>query len=490
MDTDDRVSQLAGILNTTNNGLIESTSFKPTKSGLYHTSLVDLPFGAILSLASNFDQIILLDQPSNEWTSSRILLSSYKLLVELDSMGASTVYKNNENIKSFVEFGEFLKTNKSFCIYPWINFIEEDGSMRLCARSSVPITTADQLVDWKNDENWLEIRNKMLAGEQLPTHCQVCYDYESKGIESYRIFETKDWLAKLDINSIDDLKGIDKPYYYEMRLNNTCNLMCRSCVPKSSILIEREYKEIGFKQYDKSYVYTDLKYIDIDSLDSKTRVYLTGGEPTIMIDVFEFMEKCIAKNKTDFEFSLGTNAAKISDRFLNLARHFTNLGFSVSLDGFGRVNDYWRWGSDWDTIVKNMHLLEQQGHVISINTVPGIYSITSLHLLYEFLDREFPKTTIYLQLNYIPEQSAYNHPNHELVLASLEKCKQTSVYHADGKSNKTGIDSLYNHYATNPQCDLVLLKKFFEFNDKLDQSRNVKLVDYIPELEECRKYVV
>jgi hypothetical protein len=37
--------------------------------------------------------------------------------------------------------------------------------------------------------------------------------------------------------------------------------------------------------------------------------------------------------------------------------------------------------------------------------------------------------------------------------------------------------------------DIEKLKKFFDYNDLLDQSRNVKLIDYIPELESCRSYI-
>ena len=121
--------------------------------------------------------------------------------------------------------------------------------------------------------------------------------------------------------------------------------------------------------------------------------------------------------------------------------------------------------------------------------VPGIYNITNLHLLYEFLDQEFPSVSIYLQLNYIQEQSPFNHPNTDLAIYSLERCKQTSVYYSNGKSNKTGIDSLYEHYKTNPKCNTELLKKFFKNNDQLDLARGSKLGDYIPELEAVRYLV-
>jgi len=118
--------------------------------------------------------------------------------------------------------------------------------------------------------------------------------------------------------------------------------------------------------------------------------------------------------------------------------------------------------------------------------VPGIYNVTNLHLLFEWLDIEFPETSIYLQFNYFKPQSAFNHPNHDMVMESMRRCMNTQVYLADGKSTKTGIDSIFNHYNNQPNCDVESLREFFNFNDKLDLVRNTKLIEYIPELEACR----
>jgi hypothetical protein len=109
-----------------------------------------------------------------------------------------------------------------------------------------------------------------------------------------------------------------------------------------------------------------------------------------------------------------------------------------------------------------------------------------MHRLFEFLDRELPFSAIYMQINYLPWQSAYNHPLHELVIESMLKCQQTSIYHSNGKSCKTAIDSIYQHYSNNPTCNLKDLQAFFNYNDQLDLARGVQLVDYIPELEVAR----
>ena len=489
-NTDVATSKLANEAGTVNHGLVTDANFIPDTPGYYHTSLLDVNLGGILQLAKNFDVIILLDQPVEEWTHWKPLLSTYKLVAELDRLGHTTVYKENANVQKYKTFDKFLTENKSFCIYPWINMVEEQGHLNVCTRSTKKVTTIKELTDWQTDPSYLAIRQTMLRGEQLPDHCSYCYNYEARGIESYRQFETKEWIAKLDINSIEDLNNITHPYYYEVRLSNKCNLMCRSCKPEHSHLIADEYKKFNIiYPYPQSFKYSSTDHIDINTLNKDTRVYLTGGEPTIMSEVLEFMKRCIVAGRTDFDFTLGTNGQKLSPKFLELSSYFTNMNFSFSLDAFGKINDYWRWGSDWDTVIKNAHLLESQGHTIGINNVPGIYNVTNLHLLFEFLDREFPHCGSYLQINHVGFQSAYNHPNAQAVIESMERCKQTKTYYGDGKSTRTAIDSLYNYYSNNPQCDLVKLKQFFDYNDQLDQARNVKLVDYIPELDACRSYI-
>ena len=490
-DTDIKTTELASKDQTKNYGIITDYKFNPDKPGYYHTSILDISFGGIVNLSKNFDTIIFLDQPVEQWSHHKPLLSTFKIMLELDKLGYDTIYKNNINIEKYVKFNKMLDENKSFCIYPWIEKIEQFGHLTTCARSNKKVTTLSELKDWRSDPNYQKVRQAMLKGELLPDNCEYCYNYERKNIESYRVFETKDWVNTLGINSIEDLEKIDKPYYYEVRLSNKCNIMCRSCTPSYSHLIGKEQKKfnITFPVKETEFKYSSIDIIDIDKLDSKSSVYLTGGDPTVIPDVYTFMERCIKAKRTDFLFTLGTNGQKISDKFIKLTDHFSNLNFSFSLDGYGKVNDYWRWGSHWDTVIKNAHLLESKGHSISINTVPGIYNVTNLNLLFEFLDREFPHTTIYIQLNHMGIQSAFNHPNHELALESLEKCKNTNLYYGDGKSCKTGIDSLFDHYSSNPECNWTDLQGFFDYNDQLDRARNVKLVDYIPELEACRNLI-
>lgn len=491
--TNHEVSQIAQKTNSVNHGLIVNGDFEPQLVGYYHTTVVDIPWGNLINLVEKFDVVMLLDQPFDRWSHWKCLQASVKLMLKLEAENKRTVFRHNQNVQNLLYWQELLyKKNKSFCIYPWINFNNQGNKLTLCARDFTAVTDVNKLRDWKTDENFVKIRSQMQQGESLPDHCSVCYEYEKLGIESYRQFETMDWVSKLNLNSMEDLDRISNPLFYEIQNGNHCNIKCRGCSPDFSAAIGKEFKKFKIEPPSKMLGVTrtaTIQYIDIDNLTRDSSVYFQGGEPTIMPEVLEFMRTCIRKNKTDFFLTMCTNGVKLSNEFLKTIENFPNCNFSFSLDGYGKINDYWRSGSDWNKVIKNAHLLKSQGHSISVNTVPGIYNVTNLHLLFEFLDTEFPFTAMYLQNNHNSWQSPFNHPNIELVLDSMAKCQKTSVYHSNGKSCKSTIDSIYNWYTQDPICDTKELKTFFDFNDQLDHVRGVKLANYIPELEAARAYI-
>ena len=165
----------------------------------------------------------------------------------------------------------------------------------------------------------------MLAGELMPDQCTTCYEYEDLGIESYRQFESLDWITQLDIESFDDLQKIERPYFYESHIGNHCNIKCRSCQPAFSKPIGDEFKKFniiapGAMSWDQ---YTaSIDHIDIDNLDKNSSVYFQGGEPTIMPEVQEFMKRCVGKNKTDFNFKDTAEAFGFGGTWKFFAKHW------------------------------------------------------------------------------------------------------------------------------------------------------------------------
>jgi sulfatase maturation enzyme AslB (radical SAM superfamily) len=495
-DSDVRASSLAKQKFLFNRGLIDNQSFVPKYPGVYHTSVCDLAIGAIVEISKYFNLVVMFDQPKSIWPNWKNLQSTYKLMVELESQSVTTQFRSNDNIKPLEKIERMVIDNPSWCIYPWINIVNQsscgDDSLRLCARSSTVVAKTATLSEWHTSTVRRDIQNKMLKGEIIPDSCSLCYNYEKLGIESYRQFESKDWLNQLDISEFDQLDKINSPRYYEIAWSNRCNIKCRGCVPSRSSAIETEFKRHQVIMPWKDSVsdnYPPIDIVDIENLDHLSRVYITGGEPLIMPETVEFMRRCVAAGRTDFELTMSTNGVKVPEEFLNLAKKFTNLNLSLSLDGFEKINDYWRSGSKWARIVQNMHLFKEQGILLTINTVPGIYNVTNLHLLFEWLDQEFPNSTVYLQISHVDIQSAYNHPDPQAVMDSMERCKKTQVYWSDGKSCRSGIDSIYNYYKSGPECNIDNLRGFFQYNDQLDSIRGVFLKDHIPELEKYRYLV-
>ena len=496
-DSQMRTSMLARERNLPYKGLIHDINNIEILAGVYTTSIAHIQPGDVMKIAGNFDEIVLLDQSREEHTHPKILLTSYKLMVELEKrsnhLGIRTKFRDNKNIEVLDKWTEFFKTNKSFCAYPFLSYSDANPFVATCARGQEKIANLGELDDWKTNANYQRIRTAMINGEKLPKNCQVCYDYEDNGLTSYRVHDSLDYIAILGINDIEDFKKIENPYYYEMRVSDKCNLMCRMCSPNHSHLLKEEFRKNPGLTLDQQEVVDDWKtsnidVIPVDTLTDKHLVYLTGGEPLVMADVYKFMRRCIDAKRTDFGLTLGTNAMAINETFMDLAKHFSNLHFSVSIDGYGKVNDYVRWKSDFDTIISNCHKLRSAGHQITWNHVPTIWGIHRTHELFEYLSDSFPDVSLYLQYNRVDLHSAYKSPLVEETLKSLERTKQTTLYFSDGKDCTSGIDSFYDHYQ-NYKPDLEHLKRFFAWNDRMDAARGIALRDYIPDLDDCRKLI-
>ena len=88
---------------------------------------------------------------------------------------------------------------------------------------------------------------------------------------------------------------------------------------------------------------------------------------------------------------------------------------------------------------------------------------------------------------YPPHQQFNAFPNKEIVLNDLNLLTKTNSYVVDN-SFKSKVDYYINEMSK-LEINIETLVSFFEYNDALDKSRNIKLQDYIPELEECRKYI-
>jgi MoaA/NifB/PqqE/SkfB family radical SAM enzyme len=328
----------------------------------------------------------------------------------------------------------------------------------------------------------------MLAGAMLPDHCSSCYKLEKIGILSARQQETVEWANRLNLQTTGDLDKIESPAYYEVRPSNVCNLKCRMCSPENSNLIEEEYKRLKLIPNDQRKI--EYKNFDLVNFTNLKKLYVAGGEPTVSVDFYKFLDKCIQEKNTDFEFTVNTNGTKFSSKFKQQLSHFSKFGFIFSIDGYTDLNYYIRFPSDWNTIIDNAYWVMKNGHGLAFNITVSIYNVSNFYNLVEFLEREFPKTIIHCQLAETNNDvvSALNYPNSKAVLDNLLKIKTLKFYNNNFLFNSF-IDGLIDQYNKKDLVPIEQMRQFFTFNDLLDASRSVKLVDYLPELDSFRNEI-
>ena len=487
--SDHMVTTIATPACSINHGLISSSDFVPMTGGYYHTSIADIPAGAIVQqLVNKFDQIIMLDQDIESYPHWKSFVNTFRLMLALEEKGHNAVFRDNHGNTDILYWHNILRTNKALCALPFVNLINDYGSLTMCMKCSDPVTKAELLTDWSTDPSFAPIRDNMLNGVQMPDKCNICYEREEMGQDSARQFESLEWVMNLRLKDKQDLKNIKYPVSYEIRPSNKCNVMCRMCNDKHSHLIENENKLLGIPVVTDVWKMQTFPYHMIN-FDTVERIYWAGGEPTIMPEFYEFLRRCIRNGQVDFDLNIGTNGQKISETMWDLLDEFPRVTFSVSFDGYKKINDYIRWGTDFDTMRQNCFRMLERGHVLSFQSVISIWNAHRFHEIYEFYDRDFPGMNSLVQpasviADYL---GPWHNPLRGQVLDSMRRCQQTRVYYNAGRNTNDVIDEVIDRFE-NYDYDPGILTEFFKYNDRLDQARNCRLVDYIPELEQARKY--
>jgi uncharacterized Fe-S cluster-containing radical SAM superfamily protein len=468
--TDELTSKLGN-----NHGLITDIDIQ-IDDGFYHTSVLDLTNSEILELSKQFDEVIVLDQSIEKWNHPAEFHATQDIAKRI---GNKVRWQNADGKLQLEYWQNLVDTNKSICIFPFIELLTQNGHTTVCCRSFKPVQRIDKLENFSTDKEYKKIRKAMLAGESLSEHCQACYQLEDKNVISARQEETVEWAMRLNLQTVDDLNNIIEPVYYEVRPSNTCNLMCRMCSPMFSSLIEKEQKQLGKIPQEYTEEYSNFDIVKIENI---VKLYVAGGEPTAMPEFYNFIKKCVSLKYTDFEFVVNTNAMKVSTLLLELGSNFKNLQYIISIDGYKKHNDYARWRSKWATIIENSYKLENNGHKIHFNTTLSLWTVFDYHKLIHFLDNKFPNCLIHGQ--YADGYSPFIFKYTQEQISNLESICTTNIYN-NNLLFQSFIDGTIVS-AKQSWNNKIALNKFFTYNDEIDNTRKSNLREYIPALEDLR----
>lgn len=274
------------------------------------------------------------------------------------------------------EFKKNTKINDTFCVNMWNHlYVSTQAEILPCcqAKQDRPLGnltefTVEQIINNKIANN---IRLKMLSGQRC-NRCESCYALEDSGIDSRRVLDNHKFEGTIDqLKSQTNLDGSLKsflPQTLDIRLNNICNLMCRTCNGVSSSMLATEEKILfnntaNFKKNVNANTRERVLSLIIKYFDSAEKINFLGGEPVILKEQYDILEYLIKINKIDTPILYTTNFTKLNLKeksILEYWKKFTRITVRASIDGHGRVFEYVRHGAKWHDIEHNLLLLKQE----------------------------------------------------------------------------------------------------------------------------------
>jgi MoaA/NifB/PqqE/SkfB family radical SAM enzyme len=328
-------------------------------------------------------------------------------------------------VSKIVQWQEKIETltgSNTFCVLPWIHFATRpNGDMRLCCSANasgagenhsvglvknelgVPANFGHEtpMSAW-NNEYMRDVRLTMLDNK-IPASCKKCYEEESKGVASKRIWETATWheegidLEELVRQTEADGSIPEKLVYLDLRLGHTCNLKCVMCSPHDSSQWVGDHKKV-YPLFQHKELKDQMQWSRKDfnnfwhenpdfwkemyaQIPNLKQVYFAGGEPLMIREHKMFLEEIIRQGYADkILIRYNTNGLLVDDEIIDLWKKFQKVKVGFSIDALRDRNYYIRFPSDWDTIVNNLHKLDNTPDNIQVSIATAIQILNVKHL--------------------------------------------------------------------------------------------------------------
>ena len=340
------------------------------------------------------------------------------------------MYKCLESINSlYIE-----KTNKGYITTPCCLFKRKEKHI---------VKDINELLD--ND--YINEVREGFKGDWKRPECNDCVIEESIGRESKR----QKSLLRGD-------KGIVS---WDLRPGNTCNLKCAMCSPFQSskwyedLDVYSKYNGINLDKDKNMRVRESLDWdwIYERCVDKAEKIYIAGGEPFYMKSAYDFLDKLSKHewNRNHTKIMIQTNGVSNTDNFIEILKRFKMLIFSVSIDGWGSVNELIRYPTQHDKFCTDVkQLIKLEPLVLSFNVTIQAMNLLNIDELVTklpetfkaFRDKYAPSTIMYNTMNslYRPGFLSVNCLRPHVVQQVLQETKveQIKKFYADYKYNKGG----------------------------------------------------
>lgn len=269
--------------------------------------------------------------------------------------------------------------NDITCCLPWNHLATHpNGTVSLCCQAKLDDGSGFSQIDGKflnlenrkvidilNSDSFVDVRKKMISGEK-PKPCIRCFDAESKGEWSKRVFENRrfNWNS----SNLQELVTEGNLEFLELRLGNVCNLACSTCNSISSSKWIRDeihlsnklswYKEITYIENKRYTWFEDETFYEklAEQNPNLKIIYINGGEPFLIKAHKRLLEKLVDSGKSKkISLEYNTNVTILPYDYLDLWKNFKSVKIMLSVDDIGERNDWLRWPSKWEIINQNIN---------------------------------------------------------------------------------------------------------------------------------------
>lgn len=334
-----------------------------------------------------------------------------------------------------MQLPENLKDN--FCLMPWLHlYIGTDGKANACCNAPVTYGSirSQTIKEIWEGEKINTFRKNLLNGEK-DKRCSICYNKEAAGKSSIRT-ET---LAKFQSHIPTILKGekLTKPVYLDIRFSNVCNLKCRTCWHGASSSWFEDAKVLKTNLGEKAILKAttnNSELIDevIEYSEELEEIYFAGGEPLLMEEHFELLDKIIKQKSFSTRIRYNTNLSvlKLKEKsVIDYWKQLKNVHLSISIDEKEDRVEVIRKGLKWAKLIENIKTIQKECPHVKIEIAPtisvfNIFTIGQLHQ-YFYTEKLIP-TVNSIYLNLLERPNYYNIQllplvDKEMVKLSIEK---------------------------------------------------------------------
>ena len=416
-----------------------------------------------------------------------------------------TQYKyNSSDLVKPIDLNEreqFLLTeSKTFCIYPWIHLhAYPTGEAYPCCHAEMGVgqvgnCRTNTLEEIWHDQPMINLRNDMLS-ETKNTACARCYEQEESGFFSGRRSANKHHGHQ--IKRINDNNF--QMSYWDIRFSNLCNLSCRSCGHIfSSSWYQDQAKLAGGNWRDRNQVLnyagrteTDMWEQLVPHLDYVEQIYFAGGEPLMMAEHYNILDELERRGRFDVRLIYNTNFThtRLKDRTVfDYWKKFKSVAVGASLDAMGPRAEYIRKGTNWDSVERNRIQMLEICPDVDFYISPTLSIMNALHL------PDFHRS--WADLGFIRPQdlnvNILQDPAHYRIDIAPIKYKQRICVLYEEHLNwlrpldplqraTVGFESAVNFIMATDNTRL--LDTFWKKTHELDNIRNERILEVIPELE-------